>query len=105
MLNVALVVAVTVLAQAGPTDPFFGEKEEAIVYTYRAEVERSGQISKDLRQNATPPVSSPGAADVPVVAVSALLSLADWLRQRTRSTRGDHPCATAFDESVPPRAA
>jgi hypothetical protein len=29
--------------------------------------------AKDLRQNATPIVSSPGAADVPIVAVSALL--------------------------------
>src|SRR5271155_1776277 len=46
MLNPALVVAFTVLAQGGPTDSFFREKEEAIVYTYRAAMERKGQISR-----------------------------------------------------------
>ncbi len=46
MFNAALIVAFTILAQGGPTDSFFNEKEQAIVYTYRAEMERKGQISR-----------------------------------------------------------
>ena len=46
MPNVALVVAFTFLAQGGPTESFFRENEEAIVYTYRAEMERKGLISR-----------------------------------------------------------
>jgi hypothetical protein len=45
MLNPALIVVTTVLAHGGVTDSFFRENEEAIVYTYRAESERKGQIS------------------------------------------------------------
>jgi hypothetical protein len=58
---------------------------------------------KNLRQEATPSVSSPGAADVPVIVVSALLWLADRLSQPTRSTSGDYPCATAATNPSPPR--
>jgi hypothetical protein len=46
MLCVPLIVAVTVLSQSCTTDSFFREKEEAIVYTYRAEMEEQGLISK-----------------------------------------------------------
>ncbi len=46
MLNTGLVVAFTVLAQGVPTESLFRENEEAIVYTYRAEMERKGQISR-----------------------------------------------------------
>ena len=46
MLDVVLVVVVAGLAQGGPTDSSFRENEEAIVYTYRAEMERKGQISQ-----------------------------------------------------------
>ena len=41
----ALVLAITILAQAGLTRSFFGEGEEVIVYTYRAEMDRTGRIS------------------------------------------------------------
>jgi hypothetical protein len=60
------------------------------------------QCPKDLPQNATPPLSSPGATDVPVVVASALLSLADWLR-RTRSAQGEKPCSTDLTDQSPPR--
>ena len=45
----------------------------------RAEMQPSDMPlnNKDLRQNTPPPVSSAGATGVPVVAVSALLSLAE----------------------------
>ena len=33
----------------------------------------------------------------------SLLSLADWLRQRTRSPQGDKPCSTALTDQFPPR--
>jgi hypothetical protein len=46
MLTATLFVAVMVLAQTGPTDSFLRENDEAIIYTYRAEVERKGRISK-----------------------------------------------------------
>jgi hypothetical protein len=40
-----LFVVVTALAESGPTETFFRENDEAIVYTYQAEVERKGAIS------------------------------------------------------------
>ena len=46
MFSAPLIIAVTVLAQGGGTDSFFREKEEAVIYTYRAEMERKGLISK-----------------------------------------------------------
>ena len=46
MLSVPSIIVVTVLAQAFATDTFFREKEEAIVYTYRAEMEQKTQISQ-----------------------------------------------------------
>lgn len=61
-----------------------------------------GRISKDLRQNATTALSSPGATDLPVVALSALLSLADWLG-RKRSSSGVNSCIPAKTEQSPPR--
>jgi hypothetical protein len=42
----AFVVGVAVLAQGGPTDSFFGEREEVIVYFYQAELERQGRIGR-----------------------------------------------------------
>ena len=62
----------------------------------------SGRISKELRQNATAPVSYPGATEDAVVAVSALLSLADWLR-RKRSPQGEQPCSADVKDQSPPR--
>jgi hypothetical protein len=59
-------------------------------------------ISKNLRQNATAPVFYPGATEDAVVAVSALLSLAGWLK-RKRSPEGEQPCyADLKDQSPPP---
>lgn len=46
MPNAPLIIAVAVLAQGVATDPFFRENEEAIVYTYQAEMEQKGLISK-----------------------------------------------------------
>ena len=46
MLYPALVLAITVLAQGGSADTFFRENEEAVVYTYRVEVEREGRICR-----------------------------------------------------------
>jgi hypothetical protein len=43
--RVGLVVAATVLAQDGPTGSFFEANEEAIVHTYRADMERQGRTS------------------------------------------------------------
>jgi hypothetical protein len=45
MLNAVLFIAATTFAQTGPTDSVFGEKEEAIVYRYQAEMEQKGAIS------------------------------------------------------------
>jgi Recombinase zinc beta ribbon domain len=50
--------------------------------------------TKEQRQNATASVSYPEATEDAIVAASALLSLADWLR-RKRSTQGEQPCNAA----------
>jgi hypothetical protein len=46
MLHAALVVVVTVVSQNGSADSAFKDKEEAVVYTYRADMERKRQISR-----------------------------------------------------------
>ena len=77
-----------------PIDPrFLPHKQVVRLLTYAKSsrsvlLERGGRdwagpsTDKNLRQNATPPVSSPGAADAPIVAVSALWALTDWIGQR-----------------------
>ncbi len=57
--------------------------------------------TKDLRQNAAPPVYSLEATEDAVVAVSALLSLADWLR-RMRSSQGELSCPVNLKDQSPP---
>ena len=46
MPSAPLIIAVSVLAQVVTTDSFFRENEEAIIYTYRPEMEQKGLISK-----------------------------------------------------------
>ncbi len=46
MLYPAFAVVATVLAQGASADTFFQENEKAVVYTYRFEAERKGQISR-----------------------------------------------------------
>lgn len=46
MLHAALVVAVTFVSQNGFADSAFKEKEEAVVYAYRADMERKRQIGR-----------------------------------------------------------
>jgi hypothetical protein len=58
-------------------------------------------ISKDLRQNATTPLYYPVATEDAVVAVSALLSLADWLK-RKRSHEEEQLCCAALKDQSPP---
>jgi hypothetical protein len=55
---------------------------------------------QDLRENATAPLSSPGATGVPVIAVSDLWALADWPGRR-RSPQGDEPCSTDLTDQSP----
>ncbi len=62
---------------------------------------RRGRGCKELRQNATATVSYPGATEDAVVAMSALLSLADWLR-RKRSSQGEQPCSADVKDQSPP---
>ena len=62
----------------------------------------AASFSKNLRQNATAPVSYPEATEDPVVAVSALLSLAGWLK-RKRSPEGEPPCYADLKDQSPPR--
>ena len=45
MLHGTLIFAATVLAQRGPTDSIFRENEEAVVYSYSAELDRKGRTS------------------------------------------------------------
>ena len=46
MLHAALLVAVTVVSQNGSADSVFKEKEEAVVYTYRVDMEQKRQVSR-----------------------------------------------------------
>jgi hypothetical protein len=63
--------------------------------------ETAGRNRKKQRQNATTSVSYPKATEDAVVAVSALLSLADWLRRKP-STQGEQPCSADLKDQSPP---
>jgi hypothetical protein len=57
----------------------------------RAKARRTKAIAKDSPPNRTPSASPPGATDAPIVGVSALLALANWIEERKRSSQEDGP--------------